>query len=69
METNVDTQRNLLVELQATVNLGMVFNRLIVVIHNERPIHLLHVKTFQNNIHLLHVKTFQNNKYDFLKLS
>ena len=49
METNVDTLRILLVELQATVNLGMFFNWLIVVIHNVRHIHLLHVKTFQNN--------------------
>ena len=50
METNVDTQRILLVELQATVNLSMFFNWLIVVIHNVRHIHLPHVKTFQNNI-------------------
>jgi len=49
METNVDTQRTFLVELQETVNLGMFFYWLIVVIHNVRHIHLLHVKTFQNN--------------------
>ena len=57
METNVNTQRILLVEPQATVNLGMFFNWLIVVINNVR------------HIHLLHVKTFQNNSYDYLKLS
>ena len=34
METNVDTQRTFLVELQETVNLGMFFYWLIVVIHN-----------------------------------
>ena len=38
METNVGTQRILLV--QATVNLGMFFNWLIVVIHNVQNIHL-----------------------------
>jgi len=36
METNVDTQWILLVELQATVNLSLFFNWLIVVIHNVR---------------------------------
>jgi len=40
METNVDTQRILLVELQATVHFGMVFNWLIVVIHNVQHMHL-----------------------------
>jgi len=49
METNVGTSRIVLVELQVTVHLGMFFNWLIVVIHNVRHIHLLHVKTFQNN--------------------
>jgi len=49
METNTNTQRILLVELQASVNLDMFFYCLIVVIHNVRHIHLLHVKTFQNN--------------------
>ena len=44
METNVDTQRILLVELQATVTLGMFFNWLIVVIHNVQS-----PKTFQKN--------------------
>jgi len=39
----------LLVKLQATVTLGMLFIWLIVVIHNVQHIHLLHVKTFQNN--------------------
>jgi len=50
METNTDTQRILLVELQASVNLDMFFNWLIVVIHNVRHIHLLHVKTFQKQL-------------------
>ena len=45
METNVAD----FVELQATVNLGMLFIWLILVIHNVQHIHLLHVKTFQNN--------------------
>ena len=34
METNVTTQRIVLVELQTSVNEGMSFNWLIVVIHN-----------------------------------
>jgi len=49
METNVDTQRIVLVDLRATVTLGLLFNWLIEVIYNVRHIHLLHVKTFQNN--------------------
>ena len=49
METNVDTYRIVLVELGNGKFGHVFFNWLIVVIHNVQHIHLLHVKTFQNN--------------------